>query len=119
MTQQSALPIIDYNLGAQILGSEDIHNAKLMVAELVKMLPGDLEKLKAAFQQQDQQKLQEVAHYISGGSSFCGTPRLTQAAKELDRSIKANAMPEAITTAYQNVCREIELLLEEFPKTLK
>lgn len=115
---EDQLPVIDLNLGAQILGS-DVQAARNMVEELVKMLPGDLEEVKAAFKTNDRKKLKELAHYIKGGVSYCGTPRLKIAATELDQYIRESIDDAVIEVAYKNLCDEIEALLTEFQKLPK
>lgn len=106
--KETELPVIDLQLGAEILGS-DTEAAKNMITQLVKMLPGDLQNLKAAAG--NNKKLQDLAHYIKGGASYCGTPRLQKAAGDLDRAIKNNADATVITKAYEKLCSEIEILL--------
>ena len=112
-SNETELPVIDLNLGAQILG-RDIQAASKMIDQLVKMLPGDMEKLKIEFTEKNNEKLKETAHYIKGGVSYCGTPRLKIAATKLDSIIKTNPEPAAIQIAYENLCNEVELLLAEY-----
>lgn len=107
------LPIIDLNLGAKILSS-DTAAAKSMIDELIKMLPGDLERLNSAYREGDNIKLQDLAHYIKGGASYCGTPRLKLAATDLEKVLnKRDAVP-VIQNAYEHLCHEIHLLLVEY-----
>ena len=87
-----------------------------MVEELVKMLPSDLSNLTQAFKEKDNKKLKAIAHYIKGGTTYCGTPRLTRAATYLDESIKTEANSSIIESAYINLCDEIEVLIEEYSK---
>jgi two-component system aerobic respiration control sensor histidine kinase ArcB len=114
----SKLPVIDLELGAKILGT-NLESAKAMIKSLVEMLPGDLQDLKTAFREKDNQKLKNKAHYIKGGASYCGTPRLKLAATELDNSIKEGADPVVIKKSYQDLCQEIELLIKEYEKLSK
>lgn len=100
------IPVIDFDLGAQILGS-DLPAARNMVEHFVKMLPGDLEKLKATFKANDRQKLKDLAHYIKGGASYCGASRLKIAATELDQYIKGGANDTVIEAAYKNLCDKV------------
>jgi HPt (histidine-containing phosphotransfer) domain-containing protein len=117
--KEPKLPIIDFDLGAKTLGNNNIQASKNMVAALVKMLPSDLEKIKTAFQEKDNKKLKAIAHYIKGGTTFCGTPRLTKAATYLDESIKTDADSSVIKEAYTDLCDEINILIEEFRKITK
>ena len=115
-SKESELPVIDLVLGAEILGTEDIQKAKMMVQELVKLLPSDLEKVKAAYDAKDNTQLKNITHYIKGGVSFCGTPRLKKAVVELDELCNKTNSPIAIEAAYKNLCYEIEVLLTEYAK---
>lgn len=112
------LSVIDLELGVKILGT-NLESAKAMIKSLVRILPGDLQDLKAAFNEKNNQKLKTKAHYIKGGASYCGTPRLKLAATELDNSIKEGAEPVVIQKSYQNLCQEIELLIKEYEKLSK
>ena len=113
--KETELKVIDLKLGAEILAS-DTKAAKNMIEKLVQMLPGDLQKLKAAASEGDNQKLQDLAHYIKGGASYCGTPRLQKAAAGLERAIKVNAGSIVIAETYEKLCSEIAILLTEFSR---
>ena len=110
---KNELPIIDLKLGAEILNS-DIEAARKMINALVKQLPEDLQKLKTAFCERDNAQLKDLAHYINGGASYCGTPRLKSAAAELEKIMGVNNSSEKIQLAYENLCHEIELILAEY-----
>lgn len=110
--------IIDFQLGADLLGA-NLEAAREMVDKLVEILPGDLERLKAAFAKSNWTELKNVAHYVRGGASYCGTPRLKLAALRLDDAIGKEVVPEVIQTAYDTLCSEIELLLTEHAKLEK
>ena len=51
-----------------------------------------------------------------GGASYCGTPRLKNAAQELDKAIKVELDPEKIQHAYEQLCNEINAVLSEYQK---
>lgn len=107
------LPVIDLKLGAEILNA-DVEAARRMIDALVKLLPEDLRKLKTAFCKRDNAQLKDLAHYIKGGASYCGTPRLKSAAAELEKIMSAQNPSEKIQLAYENLCHEIELILAEY-----
>ena len=114
--QQSKEPlVIDLELGAKILNS-DLAAAEKMISELVKALPDDLKKIETAFSKKDYHSLRDLAHYLKGGASYCGTPRLKQAANELDDTIKVTKDKAKIFIAYQKLCDEITAIIEEYPK---
>lgn len=108
------LPVIDLVLGAKLLGGDDLEQAKFMITELVKVLPDDLEKISVAFKARDFKQLQDLVHYVKGGVSFCGTPRLKQAISVFENSINTSADFEVINTAYKNFCKEVDALLAAY-----
>lgn len=105
------LPIIDLALGASILGG-DIPAAKRMLEQLVKLLPADLHKLKTLASLQNHKELQDLAHYIKGGASYCGTPRLQKAAADLEEAIINRNNSTVIKINYEKLCAAIEALLK-------
>lgn len=107
--------IIDLELGAKIFGGSE-EKAKEMVKKLVNMLPEDLKKLQEAFLKKDYSKLKYLAHYIKGGTTFCGTPLLTEAATDLDNILKSQKTTQDIQSAYHHLCQEITSVLSEYNK---
>ena len=104
------LPVIDLDLGAELLGS-DKASAKRMIKELAVLLSGNLSSLKLAYAEADRKKMGDVAHYVYGGSCYCGTPRLKVAARALEKSIKISGSLDELTPVYQELCKEIEAVL--------
>jgi len=109
------IPVIDLNLGAEILGGS-LASAEQMISELVNMLPGDLKKIKDAFSKKDYSTLRDLAHYVKGGASFCGTPRLKEAAGQLDQVIRVESDDEEIEAAYKQLCQEITAVMDEMKR---
>lgn len=105
--------VIDLELGANILNST-CETAGKMIGELVNFLPDDLKNLQAAFSKKDDTALKELAYYIKHRASFCGTPRLKNAAYRLGKIIKTDAQKSDITTAYQHLCEEITKVIQEY-----
>lgn len=116
--QPDSNQVIDLNLGAEILGS-NVEAAKKMVSQLVDMLPGDLKKIQAAFSKKDYAALKDLAHYVKGGASFCGTPRLKEAASHLDQMIKTHGNDQDVEAAYHQLCREITAVIDEYHRSLR
>jgi|GEM_PF-1774826 len=110
--------VIDLNLGAQILGTT-VDNVKKMVAELVKMLPADLKKIEDAFANKNYLQLKYLAHYMKGGASFCGTPRLIEAADQLDKAITFNNDDQDLQAAYERLRQEISAVINEYQVQIK
>ena len=104
------LPVIDLDLGAELLGS-DKAAAKKMIKEMAILLIGNLSNLKSAYAEADQKKMGDIAHYVYGGSCYCGTPRLKVAARALEKSIKISGSFAALTPVYQELCNEIEAVI--------
>ncbi len=107
---EDILPVIDLDLGAKILNT-DIETAKKMVEELITLLPKNLEDLKNAYKTEDLKKIKDIAHFILGGSCYCGTPRLKAAAMALEKKAKASHSIEMVTPDYENLCLEIKKLI--------
>ena len=112
------LPVIDLTLGASIVEG-DKEKAKNMIAKLVAMLPNDLEKIKMAFLGNNLEQVKELAHYIKGGASFCGTPRLKAAANALEKVIEKNKSKTEIAKIYHNLCIEMQSVCDEYAKIPK
>lgn len=102
----SELPVIDLELGAKLLGSNE-QVAKTMIKELIAILPENLQALKAAYTEANLKKLADIAHYVHGGSCYCGTPRLKSAAMALEKQAKTAPSVQALQAAYQQLCQEI------------
>lgn len=110
MTEE--LPVIDLDLGAKLLSS-DKQVAKDMILKLIAMLPESVQDLNAAFAAEDIKKIGAVAHYVHGGSCYCGTPRLKAAALALEKSAKTAQSLQDLQAAYQNLCEEIQRVIAE------
>ncbi len=111
-------PIIDLQLGAKLIDG-NIKGARAILQELTTTLPGDLEKIQAAFSIENYRQLRNLAHYLKGGASYCGTPRLKMAASYLDQIIKARGSKEEVHAAYNRLCDEIKAVLLEYEKVKK
>jgi two-component system sensor histidine kinase BarA len=112
LDMEKTLPVIDLKLGAKLLNcDEDI--AKTMIKELAASLPKALADLKTAYDNQDVKVLGNVAHYIHGGTCYCGTPRLKEATFILERLARGlHPFPE-LESAYQTVRIEIQSVVEK------
>jgi HPt (histidine-containing phosphotransfer) domain-containing protein len=112
---QGNRPVIDLELGAKILNASP-ETAKQMIGQLVNLLPDDLKKLQAAYSENNYGALQYLAHYIKGGASYCGTPRLKSAASQLEEFIHRGLSGKEINTVYDNLCKEISAVIHEYQK---
>lgn len=106
-----ALPVIDLNLGAELLKSDE-QTARRMVIELAVILTQNLQDLETAYAALDLAKVENIAHYIYGGSCYCGVPRLKAAAKLLEKAIQnSQTSPEIVSSAYRSLCQEIQAVI--------
>jgi len=53
-------------------------------------------------------------HKLHGGTCYCGTPKLKDAAKQLEIAIKSN--DKATDRLYKKLCKEIKAVQQEFAK---
>ena len=79
--------IIDMALGQQLAGG-NLETAKTMLTLLADSLPSDQKTLTDAFNGNDIEQMQVIAHRIHGAACYCGTPALKLASKTLETSLK-------------------------------
>lgn len=105
-------PTIDLNLGAQIL-----HGTKAealdMLTMLVDTLPDTEQDIHKAFERQDYDKLQFIVHKLNGSASYCGVPKLKEAAKSLEYELQKENL-NSIEQQYAELREEINKVLEEY-----
>jgi PAS domain S-box/PAS domain S-box len=106
------LKIIDLELGASIINS-DINNAKEALKMLIDTLPENLQKMQAAYNAKNIEELAKSAHYLHGGLSYCGAPKLRKAVKTLETLIRSGNLDQ-LDLLYQNFCLEIEALIDAY-----
>lgn len=89
----SQFPLLDIDDAIQLLGDETI--LKNMLGMMVgEQIPHDLPLMKKAFEQNDWQTIEKVAHKMKAGALYCGTKRLQMACQYLERYIKAGHTSE-------------------------
>ena len=101
--------VIDWELGTQLVGGKR-EIAEEMIALLIECLSEHQKELSEAFKSNDYQRLALATHRLHGAACYCGTPRLKQAAQQLESATKTKEK-EKIQVAYQNLCDEIEAIL--------
>ena len=97
-------------------GNPDL--AKELFTMLLKELPDQKYKLNQAFNDEDNQGLLDVAHKIYGATAYCGVPRLQQAARDLEKAIKAQSADvsdkiQEINTAIDELLMNGQTALEQ------
>ena len=106
----AALPVIDANLGVErAFGQADVWRTILDM--LVKDLPASMASIEGAFASQDMEELRKAAHKLHGSSSYCGTPALQNAVKNLELACMKNE-PEQISHWLLTLREETEKLLD-------
>ena len=81
-----------------------------MLAILISTLPGDLNRLKSAWDRMDQSDIQQILHKLKGALEFTAAPRLQQFIRQADQI--ANNRPQGnIMQATKLVISETENLL--------
>ncbi len=106
------LPVLDLELGAKLINS-DQKAAKTMLKDLAASLPKALQQLKSAYDQEDVKQVGNIAHYLHGGACYCGTPRLKEAAFQLERLARGLQPFQELESAYKNLCTEISAVIEK------
>ena len=78
------LPIIDMNQALELTGgNEDL--VKEMQQMLLEELQSETEKLNSFYEEKNIEKVKFIAHKIQGGASYCGTARLKEQTKNVER----------------------------------
>lgn len=77
---------------------------------LIDTLPKERERIDALQSKEQWQPLLEAVHKLHGGTRYCGTPRLTQALAELEKTLKQGKYELAPSYAQDAIDRLDELL---------
>ena len=114
---ETTFEIIDLELGAQLIGG-NVEKAKKTIKILVDMLPDYKKQLGAAFKKNDFEKLRNISHKLKGATTYCGTPRLKEAAKILEEKIRLMDDPKKveIEPLYKKLLTEINNLSKAYKK---
>ena len=110
MTQEPTVPVIDLELGAKLVGGKR-EVAEEMIAMLIECLPEHQAEIDAAYTSQEIVQLAQAIHKLHGAASYCGTPRLKEAAKELELAARSNEINK-IKKLYQQLNQEIAAVLD-------
>ncbi|STX40830.1 sensory box histidine kinase/response regulator [Legionella donaldsonii] len=81
-------PLFDLETGITNLGNEDVLR-ELLSLMLNQELPGDSLKIQSAYNEQNWDKIEDLAHKLKSGAVYCGTIRLKYACQYLERYHKA------------------------------
>src|ERR1043166_1773011 len=108
---KSSCQIIDLELGAELVGG-NIEMAKEMLYHLVVELPEYERELTNAWNKQDRLMLRNVAHKLYGGTCYCGTPRLKEAAKALELHVLGEESEKVLSQSYKSLQQEIKAVID-------
>ena len=91
--------------------------AQELFGMLLKELPGLMDKLVRACQDNNNADMWDSAHKIYGSTAYCGVPALQEAARQMENTIK-QANQAQLTPSLEALGKEIERLLEVGPALL-
>ena len=80
---------------------------------LLDQLNNDLRLIRQAGEERQRDQLLEQVHRLHGATRYCGTPRLEQAARELEVALKQKARDEILATGLGRLMEEAEKLQQD------
>ncbi len=104
--------IINWELAVERAGGKE-ELAKELLDILIKTLPQHQDELKTAFENNDMDALHAEAHKLHSATCYCGTPRLKNAARDLEDISKSNDNPK-IKESYHKLLDEITAVLQAY-----
>ncbi|XKF14486.1 response regulator [Halomonas sp. BLK-85] len=109
--QSTALPIIDLELGAQLIrGDED--TARQQLTALIDTLGETQRRIALALDEEDEQALLDTVHYLNGSSRYCGAPELALLVETLETRIRTGGIEDA-RPLMEDLYASIERLRDE------
>jgi two-component system aerobic respiration control sensor histidine kinase ArcB len=114
--QLDAYPLLDVEAGIKTTNSKE-----MLIAMLKLLAEGELQSdvllLKEAFAENNEEKIQDLAHKIKGGAVYVGTIRMKMACQYLERYWKAGHR-ELFGKLYEQTISVIEGTVEEVKRWL-
>lgn len=107
-------PILDDNAGLGVTGGRELlENLRSLFT--IEELPRVYQTANQAFQEQDFQALQRIAHQVKSSALYCGAPRLKRACEQLEEYIQAGlaARIEECYRLFINTLKETENALKD------
>ncbi len=98
--------------------NNDLELIELLLNKFFKALPEQIIATKAYINAGDYKAAEEVAHKIHGSAAYCGTPRIKQAAKQLEVDLEKQE-PARISQAVQSLDDEAKKLTASKEAILK
>ena len=92
--QRNTLPIVDLELGAQLIkGNEEAARQQLLA--LIDSLDDAQSSITQALKEQNEQALLDAVHHLNGSSRYCGAPELALLVETLETRIRTGGMQDA------------------------
>jgi two-component system sensor histidine kinase BarA len=95
------LKVIDWNAAVEAANKNAII-AKEILGMLIESLPEFIDLIRTHYQANDYKKLVDQVHKLHGSASYCGVPRLKQAAYQCEKMLKSND--------YEHLADAVEML---------
>ena len=105
----SALPIIDWEMGARLAGNNR-ELAQELLAFLCKTLPAEMTAIKQAFLDKQYIELLQRIHKLHGGVSYCGLPRLKTLLASIESDLRKNKFDD-LSDLITRLESEVETLM--------
>lgn len=109
-------PVLDATSAIEKMGSEDFLREMLELM-LSKAIPEDLKTITKAYEANNWELVEKIAHRMKGGAIYCGTVRLQYACQYLERYRKAGHSSE-LESLYQQLMRVVEETMQHIKQWL-
>lgn len=107
---ETALPCYDHDEAVKLAGNND-ELAQELFQMLIAELPQYKEKIQLALEENNIKELKHFIHKVNGATSYCGVPKLRQAAMELESLIDHNTLdtvPDKVKEVLNNIAELVE-----------
>jgi HPt (histidine-containing phosphotransfer) domain-containing protein len=101
--------IFDVKLSLQALGGK-LNFIKEILSMFFELLPQHKKEIKGAMKTKNDESLLRAVHQFHGAVCYCGMPRLKAAIYHLEEALRLKKKPEDVTTLYQGLLQEIDLI---------
>ena len=102
----SEFALLDVSSGLETVGEKDVLR-ELLICLINEALTADVAKMRAAYTENNWDKVQQLAHKIKGGAVYVGTIRLKMACQYLERYWKTG-QNELLEPLYQQALTVID-----------
>lgn len=117
VNKDTELPILDLSAALNMMQN----NEELMqqiLETLISEFPERINALNSAYNSNNYADLQHHVHKLHGAISYCGAPRLKEAAKSLEMTL-LNKQFDKVSDGYQILIREIENFIQTYKQIKK